>query len=79
MRHLPPIKPPLTLEQSEMIAIWIAANDQAWIRDIRRAANGDWIRLNQRVALLAKPQYAIEDDAAMNSSFRPKRDGSDQK
>jgi hypothetical protein len=78
MRSLPPIKPPLTLEQSEMIAIWMAANDQAWIRDIRRARDGDWIRLNQRVDLLAKPQYAIEDDAA-NSSFRPKRDGPDQK
>ena len=62
MRSLPPIRPPFTSEQIETIAIWLAANDQAWIRDVRRAQNGDWSRLSQRVDLLKKPEYEIEDD-----------------
>ena len=62
MRSLPPIRPPLTPEQIEIIEIWLAANDQAWIRDVRLAQNGDFSRLNQRVDLLKKPEYEIEDE-----------------
>ena len=76
MRSLPPVRPALTSEQIEAISIWLAANDQAWIRDIRRAANGDWSRLNQRVDLLEKPQFEIEDDElALKSESHP--DGPD--
>jgi hypothetical protein len=64
------IRPALTREQARLLDQWIIAHDQAWIRDVREARNGDWRRLNLRCELLRKrsapsyePSIATNDEA----------------